>query len=83
MPLIYLLDQDIDCFSTGVIFRLFLRNQDQEVVNSTRTTDLRAFFLKKTEDNIWRLSIQDLVANIHDPVVSICKIPMGEVGQVF
>lgn len=39
------------------------------------------FFQKKTEDNIWRLSIQDIVANIHDPIVSICKTPTGEVGQ--
>lgn len=32
---------------------------------------------------MWRVSIQDPVANIHDPVASICKIPMGEVGQWF
>lgn len=78
MPLIYLLDQDIAFFTTGVILRLFLRNQ--EVVGSTRIPDLRGLFPEKNEDNIWGLSIQDSVANIHDPVISVCKIPMGEVG---
>lgn len=39
MPVIYLLDQDIDFFTTGVIFRLFLRSQ--EIMGSTRTSDLR------------------------------------------
>lgn len=42
MPLIYLLDTYIDFFITGVIFRLFLRNQ--EVVGSTRAPDLSDLF---------------------------------------